>query len=268
LFKSSLRDYNKAILIFKFTVYFRRYPVKTVILPCSIKQKTTSTRRTMGQRKHPILQRIEQGEGLHLDFKFEVSDAPKIARSLVAFANTEGGTLLIGVKDNGKIAGVRSEEEFFMIENAAMRYCQPEVTFHTKEWNIGGKKVLEVIIPKGDKIPYRAPDTKGNLKAYIRIADENILASGIQMKLWKAEKSRKEIRFTDSTEERKLLTCLKENEPVGLRVLKKRCRLSSFRTEKLLTAFVLLGLVKMETTAEDVIFSLENLPETDEWMKQ
>lgn len=46
-----------------------------------------------------------------LDFKFEISDSKKIARSLVAFANTDGGRLLIGVKDNGVISGIRSEEE-------------------------------------------------------------------------------------------------------------------------------------------------------------
>ena len=51
---------------------------------------------------------IEQGEHQHLDFKFAVNDSRKIARSLVAFANTTGGKLLIGVKDNGTIAGVRT----------------------------------------------------------------------------------------------------------------------------------------------------------------
>ena len=48
---------------------------------------------------------------------------------LVAFANTDGGRLLIGVKDNGKIAGVRSEEEKYMIETAAQLYCIPEVEY-------------------------------------------------------------------------------------------------------------------------------------------
>jgi len=215
----------------------------------------------MLNRKHPVIQLIKQGEGLHLDFKFEVSDAPKIARSLVAFANTDGGTLLIGVKDNGKIRGISSEEEFFMIENAAMRYCHPEVVFYTKEWNIEGKKVLEVIIPKGEKPPYRATDKEGKAKAYIRIADENIVACGVQMKVWKAQRSRKDIRFTDSPEERKLLTCLKEHEPVSLRFLKRHCGLSPFRTEKLLAGFILLGLAKMENTKENQFFSLKNIME-------
>ena len=65
---------------------------------------------------------ISEGEHVHQDFKFEISDARKIAKSISAFANTEGGRLLVGVKDNGKIAGVRSEEEIYMIEAAAQRY--------------------------------------------------------------------------------------------------------------------------------------------------
>ena len=49
-----------------------------------------------------IQQLIAEGEHVHQDFKFAISDARKIAKSLSAFANTEGGRLLVGVKDNGK----------------------------------------------------------------------------------------------------------------------------------------------------------------------
>ena len=63
---------------------------------------------------------IAEGEHQQQDFKFEISDARKIAKTLSAFANTDGGRLLIGVKDNGKIAGVRSEEEKYMIEAATL----------------------------------------------------------------------------------------------------------------------------------------------------
>ena len=55
---------------------------------------------------------IAQGEHQQQDFKFEISDARKIARSLSAFANTNGGRLLVGVKDNGRLAGIRSEEDW------------------------------------------------------------------------------------------------------------------------------------------------------------
>ncbi|WP_292288915.1 RNA-binding domain-containing protein [Marivita sp.] len=53
--------------------------------------------------KSYIQQLIREGEHQKQDFKFAVNDARKIARSLVAFANTDGGKLLIGVKDNGVI---------------------------------------------------------------------------------------------------------------------------------------------------------------------
>ena len=98
------------------------------------------------KKKHPIEALIEQGEHQQLDFKFEVSDSKKIARTLSAFANTDGGRLLIGVKDNGAISGVRSEEEYYMIEAASKMYTHPEVPFTAKRWDVNGKTVLEVYI--------------------------------------------------------------------------------------------------------------------------
>ena len=46
---------------------------------------------------------ISEGEHQQQDFKYRVSDARKLARSVSAFANTDGGRLLIGVRDDGHI---------------------------------------------------------------------------------------------------------------------------------------------------------------------
>lgn len=205
-------------------------------------------------KKHAIKRRIEEGEGLHLDFKFEISDAPKIARSLVAFANTEGGSLLVGVKDNGVLRGVTSEEEYYMVEMAAQLYCKPEVKFHTKEWDVNGIKILEIIIPKGEKIPHKAPDKKGTFKAFVRVADENILACSVQMKVWKKEKSTKNIQFTATEEEYKLLNLLKENQLFTLQEFQKNATITKFRAENILSNFIVLGLVEMETRADGCYF--------------
>ena len=112
---------------------------------------------------HPadyIQRLISEGEHVHQDFKFEISDARKIAKSISAFANTEGGRLLVGVKDNGKIAGVRSEEEIYMIEAAAQRYCQPPVDLHTYIYKVEGKDVLEVVIDESPRKPVYALDAE------------------------------------------------------------------------------------------------------------
>lgn len=79
---------------------------------------------------------ITAGEHQQQDFKFEISDARKIAKTLSAFANTEGGRLLIGVKDNGKISGIRSDEEVFMVEAAAQVYCTPQVEYEMKTYEV------------------------------------------------------------------------------------------------------------------------------------
>ena len=71
--------------------------------------------------KYYIEELVAQGEHQQQDFKFLISDARKIARSISAFANRDGGRLLIGVKDNGTIAGVRNEEDIYVVEQAAAR---------------------------------------------------------------------------------------------------------------------------------------------------
>ena len=65
---------------------------------------------------------IEQGEHQQQDFKYKITDAPKLAKSVSAFANTDGGRLLIGVRDDGEVAGVRSEEEIFMMHAAGLSH--------------------------------------------------------------------------------------------------------------------------------------------------
>ncbi len=210
------------------------------------------------KKQHPIKLLIEGGEGMHLDFKFEVSDAPKIARSLVAFANTKGGKLLIGVKDNGSIAGVRSEEEFFMIDSAAKLYCKPEVMFNSKEWNLNGKKVLEIEITQSNKVPHKAPDTKGNYRAFVRNKDQNLLANGIMMKIWKKQKSMENIEITYGDVERSLMQHLDKNEVSDFEQIKSVCNLSKFETEDLLADFILMDLVDMEISEDNSFFRLKN----------
>jgi len=214
----------------------------------------------MKRKKVFVEKLIEEGEGLRLDFKFEVSDAAKIARSLTAFANSQGGRLLIGVKDNGKIKGVQSEEEYYMIENAAQRFCKPPVPFSSKEWNVEGKKVLEIIIPKSSLIPHKAPDKNGRYKAFVRIADENILACSVQMKVWKKQISDTVINFKNSDIEKHLLTVLQSNKNSTVPFLCSQLKISKYRVENMLSDFILLELVNMELTPEGCFFNINEIP--------
>jgi len=154
-------------------------------------------------------------ENQELDFKFEISDSRKIAKTLVAFSNTDGGTLLIGVKDNGNISGIHSDEEFYMVQAAAGMYCKPEVTFKSKRWIVDGKTVLEVIIPKGANYPFFAQPEPGKWLAYIRVKDENILATAVHLKVWKNKTHNRGILIEYSDKVKKLMEYLELNSSIS-----------------------------------------------------
>lgn len=129
---------------------------------------------------HPLEKMIAEGEHLHQDFKYFLSDARKIARSVAAFANTDGGRLLIGVKDNGKIVGIKNDEDIHMIEAAAQVFCSPAVDYEPKIWEYGTKRVLEVDIEPSPSAPHTAPTESGGREVFIRKADENKVASAVE----------------------------------------------------------------------------------------
>lgn len=199
---------------------------------------------------------ISQGEGLTLDFKHSINDSRKIARSLAAFANTHGGTLLIGVKDNGNVTGVNSDEEFYMVEAASQLYCKPEVPFEVVRWELNGKTVLEVKVKPSRKKPHKAPDKTGRYKAYVRVNDENVVASSVQLKIWKAENNRKPINVIFGPAENTLIQYLKENSAITIPQFSRLGFLSMVEAEKILVSLTALGLIDYRYEKEEVLFSL------------
>lgn len=85
---------------------------------------------------------IKQKEGKSLDFKNKITSKEKIAKTLVAFANTDGGYLLIGVSDRGELRGVDPEEEKYMIEAANQEFCVPKVSLVFQEIKLADSDLL------------------------------------------------------------------------------------------------------------------------------
>ena len=187
---------------------------------------------------------IDEGEHVHQDFKFAISDARKIAKSISAFSNTEGGRLLVGVKDNGKIAGVRSEEEIYMIEAAAKMYCTPEVNISNKIFRVQGKDVLEVSIEESKNKPVCAIDENNKPWAYVRINDENILADTVFLNRWKHNKQEEKVIVTYSEREKYLLDILSKNKELTLNQCSRLSRIPRITTSRLLADFIRFDLVE------------------------
>ena len=116
---------------------------------------------------------IAQGESTRLEFKRSISAAHRIARTLVAFANTSGGTLLIGVTDDGIIAGVSSESrEMHKIEEAADQLAEPPLSITYETLLPDGRKVLIITIEESTEKPHYALDETGRRTIYVRAKDK------------------------------------------------------------------------------------------------
>ena len=212
-----------------------------------------------------ITKLIQQGEHQTQDFKYCISDSRKIARSLVAFANTDGGCLLIGVKDNGRIAGVRSEEEYYMVESAAKMYSKPLIDFTTRQHHIEGKTVLEVIVEPSPEKPHFARDDDGKWWAYFRKDDENRLANKIMIEVWKRQKSPDGILINYSEDEKILLDYLATNEKISVSKYSRIAHLTYKKAEEIIINFRTLNILKDCVGNTRIDYAINEEFDRDEW---
>lgn len=199
---------------------------------------------------------IDQGEGNMLDFKKEISSVHRIAKTIVSFANLYGGTLLVGVNDDGTISGVKAEEEKFMLEKAASFFCFPaiDLTFH--EWNIKGKWVLEVIIPDGLNKPYYALDENGKKWVYVRQGDQSLLASKVLVEVLKRKHSSKPSLIQYTSKEKALLDYLKINPKITLKEFAGLVNISRWRAQKIIVNLASVGVIRIHDIEKPEYYTL------------
>jgi len=193
-----------------------------------------------------LAQRIAEGEHQMLDFKFAVNDGRKIAITLCAFANTDGGTLLIGVKDNGSIAGAKLQEEEHMIQAAATMYSKPPVAYTTQGWRAGDKYVLEVIIPASRYRPHLAVNEIGEWKAFVRRHDQNFPAPGVLMQYWKSDHTPMVEKYFHTEKEKRLFEALSHSEGYTVSQLSKMSHIPRAIVTTLLARLLRWELVSMD----------------------
>lgn len=200
---------------------------------------------------------IAEGEHQTQDFKFAITDSRKIARTLAAFANTDGGRLLVGVKDNGRIAGVSSDEEYYMVEAAANMYCKPPVKFETNIIYFEGKTVLEVVVPKSADKPHKAPTKDGSYKVYVRVNDQNILANGILIKVWARQKKKEGTLLKITQAENILLNYLSEHPTITLSGFQKIAGIKRWTAEQIIINLLVINVLSMQLTESQCTYSLK-----------
>jgi predicted HTH transcriptional regulator len=199
---------------------------------------------------------IAEGENQKLDFKYCVSDSRKIARTLSAFANSDGGRLLIGVRDNGSIAGIKSDEEYYMVDTAALLFCRPQIIYTVKQHLTGGKTILEVEVMKGNKRPYQAKDENGKWLSYFRHHDQNLVANRVLLQVWRKKKQGIGVLVRYGKAENSLLDYLGKNGSITLSGFRKIARISSYRAEMILANLIIFKVLIMNASEKGFNYEL------------
>ena len=198
---------------------------------------------------------IREGEHQQQDFKYRVSDAMKLAKSVSAFANTDGGRLLIGVRDDGHMSGVRSEEEIYMMHQAAYRYCRPEASIKFDTYHVEGRTIVIATVPPSEKRPICAVGDDDKSRAYIRIADENIVASPVHLAIWRDAQNAQGTMMTYTDTVRKLLDAML-GQRLTLNQLVHRSAIPRHKVITLLARLIRFRVAQWEYADQQFLFSL------------
>lgn len=105
--------------------------------------------------KNELQELIARGEGAKIQFKLDGVRAERLAKQVVAFANMNGGHILIGVDDAGGIVGIaRDDMQEWLMDTVIGRYVHPSIIPDYEEIAIGGAKVAVLTVPRGIAKPY------------------------------------------------------------------------------------------------------------------
>lgn len=197
---------------------------------------------------------LEEGENLQIEFKRRFSTPEKIAREMIAFANTRGGYILFGIDDDKEIVGVDSEKsEAELIKDAAYNYCEPPVEYEIEFLEVYGKELVIVSIPESEHKPHRLQDYLDELDlnksiVLVRVNDKSIQASKEMIRILRAQNQNLSLKkYSIGTNEKSVFDYLQKNETISVRDLSDLVNISERRASRTLVKMVRANLLMIHT---------------------
>ena len=196
-------------------------------------------------KRRELIELIDEGENLHCEFKRKFSTHEKIAREMIAFANTKGGYILFGIDDNKEIIGVESEKsETSLIIDAATNYCEPPLKYYIEYIEMYGKEIVVVEIPESDKKPHRLQDYLPQLDinkatVLIRVNDKSVRASKEMVRIMRAQYDNLQLKkYSIGPNEKTVFDYLSKNETITVKTLSDLVNISERRASRTLVKMV------------------------------
>lgn len=216
---------------------------------------------------------IELGETDTVEFKRKFSGFEKIAKEMIALANTRGGLLLVGVDDDGRIVGVDSEKsEIDLLTSAAEFYTSPPIETDVEVVEIDGLDVIVIRIPESRTKPHQlvpSPSESGahrngtdthnpnDTRVYIRQGEKSVMASKEVVRVLAASQpDAPPLVLEIGNIERVLFDHLEKNERITLREFRHLVNISERRASRSLVRLVRAGLIRIFTNEGEDYYTL------------
>ncbi|HLB00268.1 MAG TPA: ATP-binding protein [Bacteroidota bacterium] len=212
---------------------------------------------------HDVNNLIDEGEGFTIEFKRRISSPEKIARTLISFANTRGGTILFGVDDDGTVVGVESEKsEMEMIDIAGTEFCDPPVAVSIDIVPFDGLDVIVCRVPESRTKPHYYVGDRENVngdstRVYIRVNDNTVMASREVVKILRDENpDEPPLTVSIGKNEKRLFDYLERSERITLREFGRLVNISDRRASRILVSLVRAGVIRIHTHEKEEFFTL------------
>lgn len=209
--------------------------------------------RQLKQLKHLV----DQGEGFHLEFKRKAAYPEKIVREMIAFANSKGGILLLGVGDEGTIPGLKHPEDDSHVLHEALKKCTPRLPVKETFIAIGNNRsVIQYEIQESQHKPHYFVISSEQRVAYVRVDDKSIKASREMREIARRAQLKRDIRFHYGEYERILMQYLDEHKTITLDKFKEVTGLKKIMVSKKLVILVLADVLRITPTEKGDLYSL------------
>ena len=206
---------------------------------------------------------VLKGENESLEFKRKANFPEKIVKEIVAFANTNGGNLLIGVDDNGEVTGIKNkEEDLYILSQAIKNYCIPDIDYNIDIVPLSEKRaVLNYSIFESKNKPHFVTENAlGNQKkAYLRVKDRSIQASREMVQILKKRELIKDQKVYLGKKEKILMNYLGQYNEITLSKFSEIATINNSVASKTLVWLVLANILEIEAREDEDIYRQKNI---------
>lgn len=204
---------------------------------------------------------VSRGEGQYLEFKKKANHPDKIIKELVAFANTGGGLLVLGVDDDGTISGTRNiEGEVFILEDAIVKWIRPRPEYEVEIIKLNEKKGIALFrIQEGGRKPYfvKLEEDSDKGRAYVRNGEESLQASREMREIIRRRLKPGNIHFQYGEKEKILMQYLEEHDSIQLQELRQIANIPKFVASRTLIRLVLANVLDVKPSGTGDLYYIK-----------